>query len=67
MGFFHSLIKGKHTEPQHDNSDYITGLLNRRDGERKIKAAMSQENGCLAFIDLDNLKPINDTYGHPWI
>lgn len=47
-----------------DTSDYITGLLNRRDGERKIKAAMAQAPGCLAFIDLDNLKPINDTFGH---
>ena len=52
------------TESHTDTSDYITGLLNRRDGERKIKAAMATCNGCLAFIDLDNLKPINDTYGH---
>lgn len=64
MGLFHSFIKKKMTESHTDTSDYITGLLNRRDGERKIKAAMATCNGCLAFIDLDNLKPINDTYGH---
>lgn len=54
-------------DPQHsagDSSDYITGLLGRAEGERRIQAAISQGPGCLAFIDLDNLKPINDTYGH---
>lgn len=63
MGLF-TLFKGKQNASASDNSDYITGLLNRRDGEKKIKAAMAQSPGCLAFIDLDNLKPINDTYGH---
>ena len=32
--------------------------------KKKIKAALTQAPGFLAFIDLDNLKPINDTYGH---
>lgn len=50
--------------PTTESSDYITGLLGRAEGERRIKAAMSQSPGFLAFIDLDNLKPINDTYGH---
>lgn len=50
--------------PTTESSDYITGLLGRAEGERKIKAALSQAPGFLAFIDLDNLKPINDTYGH---
>lgn len=47
-----------------ESSDYITGLLGRAEGERRIKVSMSQAPGFLAFIDLDNLKPINDTYGH---
>jgi len=64
MRFLSSLFQDKKNHSASDNSDYITGLLNRRDGERKIKAAMAQAPGCLAFIDLDNLKPINDTYGH---
>ena len=50
--------------PTSESSDYITGLLGRAEGERRIKAALSQSPGFLAFIDLDNLKPINDTYGH---
>lgn len=47
-----------------DTSDLITGLLSRKEGEKRIKAAMAEAPGCLAFIDLDNLKPINDTFGH---
>lgn len=44
--------------------DYLTGLLNRKSGEEKIMAAMEEAPGALAFVDLDNLKPINDTMGH---
>lgn len=64
MGFLTSFLQKNNVQNIADSSDYITGLLNRRDGERKIKSAMAQSPGCLAFIDLDNLKPINDTYGH---
>lgn len=44
--------------------DYLTGLLNRKAGEEKIIEAMHQSPGALAFVDLDNLKVINDTLGH---
>ena len=67
MGIFDTIFKKNKKQPADENvtsPDYITGLLNRGDGEKKIKAAMTQAPGCLAFIDLDNLKPINDTYGH---
>ena len=64
MGFLTSFLQKNNVQNIADSSDYITGLLNRQDGERKIKSAMAQSPGCLAFIDLDNLKPINDTYGH---
>lgn len=56
----HADVRGAHTE----NVDLITGLLSRKDGEKKITAAMKEAPGCLAFIDLDNLKPINDRFGH---
>lgn len=59
-----SASQGDIQNPSGDHLDYITGLLGRAEGERRIKAAMSQAPGFLAFIDLDNLKPINDTYGH---
>ena len=45
-------------------TDYLTGLLNRKAGEQRIKAQMMESSGCFAIVDLDNLKTINDTYGH---
>lgn len=53
-------------EEAHKNEapDYLTGLLNRKSGERRIIQAMKEGPGCLAFIDLDNLKQTNDTMGH---
>lgn len=47
-----------------DAPDYLTGLLNRRSGEEKMSQAIKQAPGCLAFVDLDNLKRTNDTMGH---
>lgn len=47
-----------------ETHDYLTGLLGRRAGEGKIAQAMKMSSGCLAFIDLDNLKRTNDTMGH---
>ncbi len=47
-----------------DAPDYLTGLLNRKNGEEKMIQAMKQAPGCLAFVDLDNLKRTNDTMGH---
>ena len=44
--------------------DFLTGLMNRRAGEAKILQSMREVPGCLAFVDLDNLKTTNDTMGH---
>ena len=46
------------------DTDYLTGLLSRMKGEERISSAMTEANGCFAFIDLDNLKRTNDTMGH---
>ena len=46
------------------DTDYLTGLLGRKSGEARISQAMQEMSGCLAFIDLDNLKKTNDTMGH---
>lgn len=45
--------------------DYLTGLLNRR-GFQAAMDSLRKEDGPLALylFDLDNLKNINDTYGH---
>lgn len=51
------------------STDELTGLMNRRgftDGlNRTLQSARRyNEEGVLAFIDLDGFKQINDTYGH---
>ena len=47
-----------------DAVDLITGVMSRSAGEGAIAKRMQQEAGCLAFVDMDNLKTINDTLGH---
>lgn len=49
--------------------DPLTGLLNRRGGDRRLHAALQRmaETGPVAVIvcDVDRFKEVNDTYGHP--
>ncbi|HKV88285.1 MAG TPA: sensor domain-containing diguanylate cyclase [Candidatus Dormibacteraeota bacterium] len=50
-------------------TDYLTGLANRPEFERAIDRAVAAADRhkrrlALMMIDLDNLKDINDTYGH---
>ena len=42
----------------------LTGLLDKKNGELEISEAIKKSDGCLAFIDLDNLKKTNDIMGH---
>ncbi|ASM50025.1 hypothetical protein PESP_a1994 [Pseudoalteromonas espejiana DSM 9414] len=49
--------------------DPLTGLLNRRAGEKRLQKALREcikndNHLVLMMIDLDKFKPINDTYGH---
>lgn len=49
--------------------DPLTGLLNRRETmrrleEERIRFRRYGHNMCLAMLDLDRFKLINDTYGH---
>ncbi|PKG59089.1 diguanylate cyclase [Shewanella sp. GutDb-MelDb] len=47
------------------HTDFLTGLLNRRGFERKIKAFHSVvDYGSIAIFDIDFFKKINDKYGH---
>jgi diguanylate cyclase (GGDEF)-like protein len=50
-------------------TDYLTGLANRPEFERAIDRAVAaaqrhKRRLALMMLDLDNLKDINDTYGH---
>lgn len=49
--------------------DLLTNLLNRRAFEREINKILSEPecaSGALVMWDMDNLKFINDTYGHDY-
>ncbi len=47
-----------------ESLDYLTGLPMRHKGEALILEKMQKHDGCLGFVDMDNLKKINDVYGH---
>ena len=49
-----------------EQTDLTTGIMNRAAGEPAIAKAMKESSGCFVFFDMDNLKKINDTYGHEW-
>lgn len=51
------------------NHDPLTGLVNRRRFEEELGARLAESNrygttGALLALDLDEFKPINDSYGH---
>ena len=47
--------------------DSLTGLLNRRGFELRLLAAVASSSNrpvCLAYVDLDRFKLVNDLFGH---
>ncbi|SFB17123.1 diguanylate cyclase (GGDEF) domain-containing protein [Acetitomaculum ruminis DSM 5522] len=44
--------------------DVLTGLANRNYFEKYCKDVISISDKCVVILDLNNLKYINDTYGH---
>jgi diguanylate cyclase (GGDEF)-like protein len=50
-------------------TDFLLGIPNRRGFERELVRAIAyikryQASGALIVLDVDRLKPINDTFGH---
>jgi diguanylate cyclase (GGDEF)-like protein len=50
------------------NTDALTGLYNRRFAEKLFAERAAADTGaslCVAMLDIDNFKNVNDTCGHP--
>lgn len=63
------LIENELSAVIHSNTDFLTGILNRRGFElvadNRLKlCAREQTQASLVFIDLDKFKLINDNFGH---
>src|ERR1700761_5560117 len=51
------------------DTDFLLGIPNRRGFERELARALAyikryRASGALILVDVDRLKPINDTFGH---
>jgi len=72
VGVINDITEARHYERrlQHlAHHDALTGLANRTLLLERLKAAIDaaaghRRQGALAFLDLDNFKHINDTFGH---
>ena len=62
--FISDIMSTIRTQKAKENLDFLTGLPTRNKGEQAIAQLMKHHNGCLVFMDMDNLKTINDIYGH---
>lgn len=64
----HEIETRRRIEHERDH-DILTGLLNRRAFEQTVTELLQSNPpaiGAMLMLDLDNLKFINDTYGHDW-
>jgi diguanylate cyclase (GGDEF)-like protein len=66
----HRLVRALMKDLAHADRDPLTGLLNRRAFKRQTLGLLTQRrledtHLCVAVIDLDRFKAVNDTFGHP--
>ncbi len=62
--FISDIMTTMKAQEDSDNFDFLTGLPLRSAGEKLTARLMEEHDGCLIFMDMDNLKQINDIYGH---
>ena len=53
-----------YTKSQRKSRLFKLGFQAENKGEQAIAQLMKHHSGCLVFMDMDNLKTINDIYGH---
>lgn len=69
-GFAYERAQAFETEQEKANKDGLTGLINHRAMQEKLRAeklrAKRQKNDIgILMMDIDHFKKVNDTYGHP--
>lgn len=62
--FISNVMTTMKTHEDSETYDFLTGLPMRSRGEKLVSQFMQKYDGCLVFIDMDNLKLINDIHGH---
>lgn len=62
--FLSEIVNTMREQDDTQSVDFLTGLPVRTRGEKEIAEQMAQHDGWLVFLDMDNLKHINDIYGH---
>lgn len=62
--FISSVMTIIKTQENIEGFDFLTGLPMRNRGEMLAAQFMQQDDGYLVFLDMDNLKKMNDLYGH---
>ena len=62
--FVSDIMQTMKAQEDSENFDFLTGLPMRNAGEKLAARLMEEHDGCLIFMDMDNLKQINDIYGH---
>ena len=62
--FISDIMSTMQSQEDSDNYDFLTGLPVRSKGEILIAQMMQEHDGGFVFVDMDNLKRVNDVYGH---
>ena len=61
------MITRRATRLVEESYDLLTGIINRREFDARLKSTLANPSGrhALLYLDIDQLHVINDTFGHP--
>jgi diguanylate cyclase (GGDEF)-like protein len=60
------VLEDLESSKENANTDALTGLFNRRYADLFFSSVLDRDmRYCVALLDIDDFKKINDTYGHP--